>query len=340
MRRRRFFALTLGVMIAGGCGGAGTSGVTPGGRLTVVVPTARGQGWDRAARALTAAMTGDRLVRAAEVSNHPGGMGVAALNAFAAARGPFTPEGRLLLTGMPMVAGAEMANAASVTRAATPLARLIGDWVALVVPSGSLLRTFDDFASALRRRPAELVVGGRLDGGSDHVLFGMIGKCLGVDVRLLDYAGYSGGAEGAEALYEGRVTALLGPARSFMPEIAAGRMHPLVVSSAERIDGIDAPTLMEREVRLEYADWCGLLGPRGMSDREREEAVALCDRVDASPRWRAACAANGWSRIYLGGDDFRRWLVTETRRTRAVLAELGLLSSFATSCWGSCVRRH
>ncbi|MEV7012670.1 tripartite tricarboxylate transporter substrate-binding protein [Streptosporangium sp. NPDC051022] len=340
MHRRRFFALALGVMAATcGCDRLGDSGAAPAGRLTIVVPAPRGQGWDQAARALAAILTGDGLAGAVEVSNQPGGVGAAALSAFAA-RGPFARDGRLLLAGMPVVAGAEIANVASVMAATTPLARLVGDWTALVVSTNSLLRTFEDFAAVLRRNPAELVVGGRLDGGSDHVLYGMIGKCLGVDVRLLDYAGYPGGAEGVEALQEGRVAALLGSARAFLPEIAAGRVRPLVVSSSERIDGIDAPTLMEREIRLEYADWCGVFGPRGMSPRDRDEAVALCDRIDASPRWQALCAANGWNRVYLSGDEFRQWIVTETRRTRGVLGELGLLSSFDTSCWGSCVGRH
>lgn len=340
MYRRRFLVLALGVMAAGGCGRVGDSGAASAGRLTIVAPAGRGQGWDRTARALAAVLRGEGLARAVEVSNYPGNVGVAALSAFTAARGAFAREGRLLLTGMPMVAGAEIANADSVTEATTPLARLVGDWAALVVPAHSLLRSFEDFAAVLRRNPAEMMVGGRLEGGSDHVLYGMIGRCLGVDVRLLDYAGYSGGTEAAEALHEGRVAAILGSARSFMPDIAAGRVRPLVVSSAERIEGIDAPTLMEREVRLEYTDWCGLLGPRGMSPGDREEALALCDRIDASPRWQAVCAANGWNRVYLSGDDFRQWLVTETRRTRGVLNELGLMRSIDTSCWGSCVGRH
>ncbi|MFJ2029580.1 Bug family tripartite tricarboxylate transporter substrate binding protein [Streptosporangium sp. NPDC087985] len=338
MHRRRFFALALGVMVAGGCGAGGSPAPTAG-RLTVVAPAARGQGWDRAARALAMVLTGDRMARTVEVSNYPGGLGAAALGAFPAAHDPFMREGRLLLTGMPMVAGAEIANAASVVKSTTPLARLVGDWAALVVPAGSRLRAFEDFAAALRRDPAKLTVGGRMDGGSDHVLYGMISKCLGVDTRLLNYAGYSSGAEAAQALQDGRVAALLGSARSFVPEIAAGRLRPLVVSSAERIDGIDAPTMMELDIRLEYTDWCGILGPRGMSSEDRDAAVALCDRVDASPRWRAVCVANGWNRVYLSGDDFRQWLVTETGRTREVLNELGLLSTFSTSCWGSCVRR-
>ena len=194
--------------------------------------------------------------------DRPGAWAPPRRDAFATFRGPFTHEGRLLVTAMPMVAAAEIANAAAVVDAATPLARLIGDWAVLVVPSGSRLRTFEDFAAELRRDPAGLTVGGRPEGGSDHVLYGMIGKCLGVDARLLEYAGYLAPEDAAEALQVGRVAALLGSARALRPEIAAGHLRALVVSSGNRIDGIDAPTLLEVDVRLEYSDWCGLLGPR------------------------------------------------------------------------------
>ncbi|SNS33539.1 putative tricarboxylic transport membrane protein [Streptosporangium subroseum] len=339
MRRRGFFAFAAGIMVVAGCGSTRTSGASTANRLSIIAPMAHGQSWDLAVRTLATVLVEAKLARTVGVSNHPGGLDAATMNTFSAAHGPFMSDGQLLLTGMPMVAGAEITNAAAVVDSTTPLARLIGDWAALVVPANSNLRTFDDFVAVLRRDPAGLVVGGRSTGGSDHVLYGMIGKCLGVDARLLEYSGYPGWSETVEALYDGRVAAILGSARSFKKEIAAHRMRPLVVSSGQRIDGIDAPTLMELEVRLEYSDWCGLLGPRDMRPEDRDAAVALCDRLDATPRWQEVCAANDWNRVYLSGEDFRQWLVTETGRTRGVLYDLGLLKSSSTRCRGGCVKR-
>ncbi len=76
-----------------------------------------------------------------------------------------------------------------------------------------------------------------------------------------------------------------------------------------------------------------------MSDEDREAAAGLCDRIDASPRWRELCAREGWERLYLSGDDFRQWLATETERTRGVLYELGLLGSSDTNCRAGCAIR-
>ncbi|MEU4832187.1 tripartite tricarboxylate transporter substrate-binding protein [Streptosporangium sp. NPDC023615] len=359
MRRRGFFALAAGAVVLAGCGGEGAPAGAAVDRLFLLEPAADGHGWDGIARRLASVLVRSGLARTVMAVERPGVLGSAPRDAFVVPGAPglagdagdaasgasgasgvsFAREGRLLVTAMPMVAAAEIANTAAVVEAATPLARLAGDWTALVVPAGSRLRAFEDLAAALHRDPAGLTVGGRLEGGSDHVLYGMIGKCLGVDTRLLEYAGYLAAADAAEALRVGRVAAMLGSARALLPAISAGRLRPLAVSSGGRIEGIDAPTLMELGVRLEYSDWCGLLGPRGMSEGDRQAAIALCERLDATPHWRALCAANGWSRVFLGGDDFRRWLSTETGRTRGVLHELGLLTSSDTTCWGSCVRR-
>ncbi|MFC4056845.1 Bug family tripartite tricarboxylate transporter substrate binding protein [Planomonospora corallina] len=347
MHRRRFFRLTAGLAVAAagygaaGCGPAGGGGPVAG-RLSIIAPAAHGQDADLVARALAETVTGDGLALTAEVGNHPGGAGAAALAALAAAGGPglpFARGGGLLVAGMPLVAGAEISGAVDLAGATTPLARLVGERAVLAVSAGSRLRSFEDLAGGLRRDPAALAVGGRALGSPEHILYGMIGKCLGVDARLLDYAAYATTAQSVEALHAGRVAAVLGPVRSLAGEIAAGRLRPLAVSARERIDGIEAPALMELDVRLEYSDWRGVLGGAKMGAGDRESAVALCDRIDASPRWRELCAAHGWERLYLSGDDFRHWLSTETERTRGVLYELGLLRPSDTNCRAGCVIR-
>ncbi|MFC7650198.1 hypothetical protein ACFQX6_65080 [Streptosporangium lutulentum] len=107
-------------MVAAGCGSTRNSGASTVGRLSIIAPTAHGQGWDLAARTLAAVMIDAKLARTVGVSNHPGGLDAATMNTFAADHGPFMSEGKLLLTGMPMVAGAEITNAPSVVDSTTP----------------------------------------------------------------------------------------------------------------------------------------------------------------------------------------------------------------------------
>ena len=135
MRRRGFFAFAAGIMVVAGCGSTRTSGASTANRLSIIAPMAHGaESLDLAVRTLATVLVDAKLARTVGVSNHPGGLDAATMSTFSAAHGSFMSDGQLLLTGMPMVAGAEITNAAAVVDSTTPIARLIGDWAALVVP--------------------------------------------------------------------------------------------------------------------------------------------------------------------------------------------------------------
>ena len=82
----------------------------------------------------------------------------------------------LMVAGMVMV-GAIIANKSPVRLAqATPIARLTGEFLALVVPAQSPFATAKDFAAALKADPSKVPVAGGSAGGSDHILLGMIAQ--------------------------------------------------------------------------------------------------------------------------------------------------------------------
>ena len=81
-----------------------------------------------------------------------------------------------MVAGMVMV-GALIANKSPVELAqATPIARLTGEFLALVVPAQSPFKTAKDFADALKADPTKVPVAGGSAGGSDHILLGMIAQ--------------------------------------------------------------------------------------------------------------------------------------------------------------------
>ncbi|WP_240197566.1 tripartite tricarboxylate transporter substrate-binding protein, partial [Nonomuraea lactucae] len=138
-------------------------------------------------------------------------------------------------------------------------------------------------------------------------------------------------AEVAGALLGGSAMAAAGTLRQWRADIRKGRVRPLAVSCARRIDGLDAPSLLESGVRIDFADWCAAVGPQGMADELRASAIEMCERVSASAPWRDACRSGGWNSIPLSGGDFELWLTTETARTRSVLRELGLVDTPGTT---------
>ena len=90
-------------------------------------------------------------------------------------------QGNALMVGGMVMVGAIIANKSPVRLAqATPIARLTGEFLALVVPAQSPFKSAKDFAAALKADPAKVPVAGGSAGGSDHILLGMIAKAVGV----------------------------------------------------------------------------------------------------------------------------------------------------------------
>src|SRR5262249_49878928 len=86
----------------------------------------------------------------------------------------------LMVAGMVRV-GAIIANKSPVKLAqATPIARLTGEFLALVVPAASPFKSAKDFAAALKADPAKVPVAGGSAGGAHPILLGMIPKALRV----------------------------------------------------------------------------------------------------------------------------------------------------------------
>jgi putative tricarboxylic transport membrane protein len=289
--------------------------------ISLVVPAPPGGRSEAFAKALKALIESRRLARSVQIHNRSAGDGRLALVEFAGTRQP----NDLMVTGPGLVAVAAMNRASALIGTTSPLARLAGEWQVLVVPKDSRFRTFDELASSLLRDPSNPRLAGQGTGGPDHVLYGLIAQGLGVDARLLDYVGFADSAQVVTAMLDGRVAIGLGSCTELGGQIRAGRLRPLAVSSSQRLSGLDAPTLMESGVRLEYANWKGLLGPGMLSERERAALLDLCRLIGDGPGWQEACTRNGWASMYLAGDDFQQWLTNETRRTKAVLKDLGLL---------------
>lgn len=254
------------------------------------------------------------------------------------ASGTGTP---LTVLGLPALAAAELNDGQGVAGVTTPIARLNGEVEVVVVPTGSPLKDFEDLGAQLLARPGQTLLTGGPQGEPDHLLFGLIAKGLGADTRQVDYTGYPSATEAATALLAGKAAAAAGPYSQWRFNIGRGRVRALAVSSARRMPGLDAPTLLESGVRVDFTNWVAAFGPDGMGEAGREWALRMCDHVLRQPGWEAACREDGWLPLPLVGDDFERWLGTEVSRTRGTLHDLGLINSTkATTCWGSCGNGH
>jgi len=323
MRRRT----TLAGMLLAACGTiamplAGAGAQEPIGALTLIAPAGPGGGWDQTARALQAAMQQEGLAGAVTVENIPGAGGTIGLAQFVEReRG----QGDALLVGGLVMLGAIITNGAPVTLdQVTPIARLTGEYEVVVVPASSELQTMQDLVAALKNDPGAVAWGGGSAGGTDHILAGLIAQEAGVDPSKVNYVPFSGGGEALAAVMGGHVAAGISGLSEWVGQIQAGTLRALAISSPERLEGLDAPTLREAGLDLDLVNWRSVMAPPDLDEAERTALVDLVDRTAKSATWQETLKSKGWDDAYLPADQFADFLKEEDARVTGLLQTIGL----------------
>jgi putative tricarboxylic transport membrane protein len=290
--------------------------------LKIFVPAAPGGGWDQTARTIEQVLRATAAVKGVQITNVGGAGGTVGLPQFL---NQWKGQGNaLMVAGMVMV-GAIIANKSPVRLAqATPIARLTGEYQALVVPAPSPFKSAKDFAAALKADPTKVPVAGGSAGGSDHILLGMIAKAIGVSPTKVSYVAFAGGGPATAALLGNQVAAGISGYGEFAEQVKAGKLRLLAVSSDKRLEGIAAPTLKEEGIDVELANWRGVFAPPGVNEAQRKAMIALMEKMTASPQWAEACKLREWTPITLVGDGYKTFLDAETARIEGILKELGL----------------
>ena len=285
--------------------------------LRIIAPAAPGGGWDQTARAMQQALQRAGLARIAPVENVPGAAGTIGLARFIGAE-----AGRrdvVLVSGLIMLGGIVTHRAPVTLHDVTPLARLTGEYEVIAVPVASPFRTLRDLLDAFTARPESISWGGGSAGGSDQILAGLVADAVGVSPSRVNYIAFSGGGESLAAILGGQVSVGINGLAEFAPQIDAGTLRPLAISSAERLPGVDVPTLREQGLAIDFENWRSLMAPPGLPAADRARFESRVAAMVASPEWREILARYRWLDRYLAGDAFNRFAAAEETRVRDVL---------------------
>jgi putative tricarboxylic transport membrane protein len=257
------------------------------------------------------------LVRIAPVENVPGAAGTIGLARFIGAE-----AGRhdvVMVSGLIMLGGIVTHRSPVTLHDVTPLARLTGEYEVIAVPAASPFRNLRALLDAFIARPESISWGGGSAGGSDQILAGLVADAVGVSPSRVNYIAFSGGGESLSAILGGQVSVGVNGLAEFAPQIEAGALRPLAISSAERLPGLDVPTLREQGLAIEFENWRSLAAPPGLAAADRARLESLVAAMVVSAPWRELLARFRWLDRYLAGDAFTRFAASEEARVRDVL---------------------
>ena len=290
-------------------------------QLRIIAPAAPGGGWDQTARVMQQALQREGLARLAPVENIPGAAGTIGLARFIGAE-----RGRgdvILVSGLIMLGGIVTHRSPVTLDEVVPIARLTGEYEVIAVPAASSFRSLQDLIAAFKAQPGSISWGGGSAGGSDQILAGLVADAVGIEPRRVNYIAFSGGGESMSAILGGTVSVGINGFAEFAPQLEAGTLRALAISSAERLPGVDIPTLREQGVDVEFENWRSLVAPPGISTADRARLETTLRAMTQSATWRESLARYRWLDRYLDGEAFARFVDAEEARVRLILKKLG-----------------
>lgn len=290
--------------------------------LHILAPSSAGSGYDQLARAVQGILQEDKLVGAVEVQNVAGGGGTVGLSQFVTAK-PRHPSA--LVIGFALVGGVLTTKSAVTLDQIVPVARLMGEADAIVVPVNSDIKTMADLVERLKADPSAVSWAGGSIGGVDHVAAGLIAKTVGVDPKKINYVVHAGGGEVLASTLGGHATVGISGYEEFRAQVDAGQLRALAVTGEERIKGVDVPTLKEAGVDLAVMNWRGIMAHPKADEKDRAALEAAIATLVKTPQWQEALAKRGWIDSYLPAKEFGEFLAEEQKRVESALKEVGLL---------------
>lgn len=297
------------------------SGSGPGEKLMLIAPAAPGGGWDMLAREMQSGLREEDLRYNVEVANAEGAGGTIGLTQNANRHGQ---DNVLTMSGLGMVGAVESLDSQHTMADSTPIAQLASEYLTVVVPAKSPYKTLDDLAEDWPGKAKDLPVAGGSMGGVDQIFAARVAESMDAPPAEINYLPYAGGGEVLTSLLSGTADVGFGTLGDFSDQLETGSVRALGVSSEERLDGVDVPTMAEEGYDVEMSNWRGVIAPPGLTRAETAKLERLVEKLRNSPSWADTLKRNRWTDTYQGRAEFEEFLKKETAETRKTVKALGL----------------
>jgi putative tricarboxylic transport membrane protein len=320
---RRMILISIGVMLILAIqSGTGVSAGFPEKPIEFTVPFAAGGGSDIMARTIAAMMEKEKILpQPLVVVNRPGASGVLGYMHV----GQKTGDPYIITTAtnsfviQPLLGKMKLDY-----REYTLVAGLALDEFVLAVPASSPHRTVRDLVEAARRAPKNVKVGGSSAPSIDSIITHLVEKATGVQFNFIAFK--SGGEVMTNLLGSHIDVASANPGEA-LAQIQAKKARVLAAASTKRLANLpDVPTLRESGIDVVATQWRGVAAPKGLPKEAETALVSAFKRLSDSKTWQESyLKENNLTPQYMAPDEFRRYLDADTKQTRQILTEMGLI---------------
>lgn len=291
----------------------------------LVVSVEAGGNQDITARTIQAIWQERRIVASPTIiMNRPGGAGAIAYAYLE--QHPRDPHYLLILP--PTLLTNRIIGTSTVThRDFTPVAMLFNEYIFVTVRADSPIRTGRDLIERLRKAPDSLSVAvATAIGNHIHMGIALPMKAAGVDIRRMKVVAFKSSGQSLTAVLGGHVDVAASTFAALLPQVSAGRLRIVGVSSPHRMTGVlaDVPTWKEQGVNAEFDSWRGVVSTRGIGKAQLDYWEGAFSALSQTDEWKRDNEKNFRVANYMGGAEAARYWDAQYKELEGVLTELGL----------------
>jgi tripartite-type tricarboxylate transporter receptor subunit TctC len=279
MMSTRLSTLCSGAVIAALAAHAHAQATYPSRNVQMIVPYVAGGSIDIMARAVAQRLA-DAWGRNVVVDNRPGASGMIGTELAIKAE----PDGHMLLghtSSYPATAAVREKLPFDPAKAIVPVATIARAPMLLVVHPSVPAKSVRELVALAKRNPGKLNYASSGTGGNNHFSGALFGSAAGVSLVHVPYKGI---APAVTALASGEVEIVIASAAAVMPQVKAGRIRALAVSSTEPsplLPGL--PAIAQSGVPgYSYELWWAVFAPAGVPPERINLINAAVNKILAS----------------------------------------------------------
>jgi putative tricarboxylic transport membrane protein len=293
--------------------------------IEIIVGTDPGSGFDRTARLLQKIWQTTHLVeQPVTVVNKAGGFGAIGW-AYMNQRGK---SGNMVAIMSPLLLTNKITGNMDLSyRDVTPLTLLEDEEIAFAVYADSTIKDGKDFIARLQHDPSSISVGVSGIGGQNHVALALVAQAAGrIELARLKVVSFAGSGDVTTSVIGGHVESTASPASTVAPQVQAGRMRAIGISSERRIGGAlaDVPTWREQGVDAAFSNWRGVIGPKGMTPEQVQYWDDIFAKTVETQEWKEEVQRSQLTSHYLQSRATGEFLAAENEKLAGVMSKLGL----------------
>jgi tripartite-type tricarboxylate transporter receptor subunit TctC len=193
----------------------------------------------------------------------------------------------------------------------------------LVVHPSLPAKTLKEFIALAKSRPGQLSFASTGNGSTPHLSMEMLKAQAGINIVHIPYKGTP---QAVTDIISGQVQAMFANTLSVLPQVSAGRLRALAISSAKRSAAApQLPTVAESGIPgYESGTWFGFFAPAGTPREIVGRVNAELGKITASADMKAKLLDQGADLVTMTPEQMRTFVKNELAKWARVVKTIGI----------------